>query len=89
MHKKNQGNSRKQKGSSCAVLQLVRDLHAFIYERGEKAGTRQDFILQSRDAKGHEYYDFMVRPFMNLNWKNLLLRSSAFSTFKKIPSSTL
>lgn len=50
---KNGGNSRKQKGSSCAVLQLFRDLHVFIYERGEKAGTRQDFILQSRDAKGH------------------------------------
>lgn len=25
-----------------------------------------------------EYYYFMVRPFMNLNWKNQLLRSFAF-----------
>lgn len=47
------GSSRKQKGSYCAVLQLFWDLRAFIYESGEKAGTRQDFILQSRDAKGH------------------------------------
>lgn len=30
-----------------------------------------------------------VRPFMNLNWKNLFLRSFAFSTSKKTPTSTL
>lgn len=49
---KNWGSSKKDPG--CAVLRLSRDLGAFIYKSGEKAGTPQDFILQSRDAKGHD-----------------------------------
>ena len=49
---KNAG-AAESKGSSCAVLQLFPDLHAFIYESSEKAGTCQDFILQPRDVNGH------------------------------------
>lgn len=35
------------------------------------------------------HMNIRVRPFMNLNWKNLFLRSFAFLTSKKTPTSTL
>lgn len=60
----------------------------FIHESRERAGARQDFIFPSHGAKGQNM-NIMVRPFMNLNWKNLLLRSFAFSTSKKTLNSTL
>lgn len=60
----------------------------FIHESRERAGARQDFIFSSHGAKGQNM-NITVRPFMNLNWKNLLLRSFAFSASKKTPNSTL
>lgn len=53
LHTKNWESSRKQKGSKCAVPQLLWVLRAFICESSEKAGTCQDFIVRSHDAKGH------------------------------------
>lgn len=41
----------------------------FIHESRERAGACQDFIFPSHGQK----MNIMVRPFTNLNWKNLFM----------------